>query len=1146
MKKRLHFLFCVLLWICFFNGSSAYSQEIVDSWRYTLSQPEEHWNQTDFKDTSWKHAKGGFGTHSTPNSRVGTVWNSNEIWLRKTFEIDKIPAKPALLVHHDEDASVFLNGELLTKLNGYSTKYQLVVIPKEKSSIIKAGTNLMAVQCRQTTGGQFIDVHLVDADNVPQLPVPRQETTPFQSKLITTWGQRVTPDNAWTEYPRPMMRRSRWTSLNGRWNYVVTTKQRTIMPENWGGEILVPFCLESKLGGVRRLLLPDEALWYQRVFEAKPVRGKRTMLNFEAVDYRCEVFVNRQSVGKHTGGNTPFSIDITHALATGPNELVVRVEDDTEAFQLRGKQSLNPRGIWYTQVSGIWQSVWLEEVSNDHFVDLKIQTSADDGSIRIRPIIEGHGEFKVTIKESGEIVAQASGADTISFQVPNAKLWSPVSPHLYQLDVELLDATGNTVDLVRSYAGIRSIGKARDADGHWRFTLNGKPIFHWGTLDQGWWPDGLLTPPSDEAMRFDIEWLKAAGFNMIRKHIKLEPRRYYYHCDRIGMLVWQDQVSGGQKNQGHWPNWTRLKPNPKDAVWPEDQREQFMYEFEEMVSTLENHPSIACWVPFNEAWGQHQTIQTGQWIAKRDPTRLVNIASGGNFWSTGDIVDAHKYPHPEFPFDQNESDRFDDYIKVMGEFGGHGFPATNHLWDSSRRNWGYGGLPKNASEYKKRYQTSIEMLNNLRLKGIAGGVYTQTTDVEGEINGLMSYDRKVIKIPANQLAEFHSILYQENDSKSPNQAPRTEANQLSLPTVDKRSIDRKPGPVMDAETIRAGLESHDRALYIKAGWIRDPYITLGPDGYYYLTGTQPNENDPREKEDPYNTGLGIESIVGTQVRVYRSKDLIQWESLGVPYSIEDSLFAQTKSKKPKRIWAPELHWLGDRWALVHCPKRVSSLALTKGEKLEGPWSHPMGTDLGQRHDPSLFTDMGTTFLLWQNTLIAPLSEDLTKYTSDPIRIDPSSTRPGPEGQPITRIGHEGATMMKVGDQYVHLGTAWSTDQGRKGSYNLYYCTADRITGPYGPRKFAGRFLGHGTPFQTRNGDWWCTAFFNANVPPLPRVGIQTRDIGNNAQTINEQGVTIVPLDVRILENGEVFIRAKDPDYANPGPDEAQKFTLHDK
>ncbi len=308
------------------------------------------------------------------------------------------------------------------------------------------------------------------------------------------------------------------------------------------------------------------------------------------------------------------------------------------------------------------------------------------------------------------------------------------------------------IDEVGSYAGIRSVGKTRDQDGNLRFTLNGEIVFHWGPLDQGWWPDGLLTPPSDEAMLSDIEFLKAAGFNMIRKHIKVEPRRYYYHCDRLGMLVWQDQVSGGSS-----PPWTRLAPNPVDAEWTHENHKQFMNEFEQMIDQLKNHPSIVIWTPFNEAWGQHMTVDVGKWTVQRDPSRLVNVASGGNFWPIGDVVDEHSYPHPAFPFDNA---RYAEYVKVVGEFGGHGLPVEGHLWDNQANNWGYGGLPKNADEYKERYVESIRRLVELKKQGIAAGVYTQTTDVEGEINGLITYDRKVIKIPAEELKRIHAPLFE--------------------------------------------------------------------------------------------------------------------------------------------------------------------------------------------------------------------------------------------------------------------------------------------------------------------------------------------------------------------------------------------------
>lgn len=358
-------------------------------------------------------------------------------------------------------------------------------------------------------------------------------------------------------------------------------------------------------------------------------------------------------------------------------------------------------------------------------------------------------------------------------------------------------------------------------------------------------------------------------------------------------------------------------------------------------------------------------------------------------------------------------------------------------------------------------------------------------------------------------------------------------------------------PAMPRQEIEAGLKAHDRALFIKEGWIRDPYIILGPDDRYYLTGTTPNPGDPREQSDPYNTGLGNESIVGWKVQIWSSENLIDWESLGTPFTLKDGIWF---NEQPDRfgevpedlwfLWAPEVHWLGDRWALTHTspsPVKGANLAFTRGASLQGPWDHPMGTDLGIKHDPSLFKDGDTWYLLWGNTKLAPLNDDFSAFTGSPVRIDPAGKRTTPDGRTLSVIGHEGATMQKIGGKYVHFGTAWSTDSGRRGSYNLYYCTADRITGPYGPRKFAGRFLGHGTPFQDRDGRWWCTAFYNANIPPVKRDGIAGRDLRATAQTINQRGTTIVPLEVKILQDGDIHIRAKDPDYANPGPDEVQTF-----
>ena len=559
------------------------------------------------------------------------------------------------------------------------------------------------------------------------------EWKPVEGRIMSSWAKNLSPDKVWSEYPRPMLERDEWTNLNGLWSYKVTKKDEG-QPSAWDGEILVPFAPEAALSGVGRLIEADEALWYQRPLP-KPAEGKRTLLHFEAADYDTTVWVNGKEVGTHRGGNTPFTFDITGALKPDGNQLTVRCYDATEEFQLNGKQRRKAEGIWYTRVTGIWQTVWLENVPQRAFEDLDFACNIDRGTVTVTPKLTGTampGE-KVRVTISGENLS-AEGMGPLTLAIPDAKLWSPQSPAIYDLKVELLDGEGTVVDSAKSYTALRKVGKAKDRNGHWRFTLNDKPIFHWGPLDQGWWPGGLLTPPSDEAMVSDIEFLREAGFNMIRKHIKIEPRRYYMHCDRLGMMMWQDQVSGGAS-----PRWTRFDENPKDAEWPAEHAEQWVVEYKRMVDHLRDHPCITTWTPFNEAWGQHDTLAMGRMAVDYDDTRLINIASGGNFWEIGDIADEHRYPHPGFPLDNK---RFDDYIKVVGEFGGHGFPVKGHLWDADARNWGYGGLPKDIDEWKSRYTESINILCDLRKHGVAAGVYTQTTDVEGEINGLLTYDRE--------------------------------------------------------------------------------------------------------------------------------------------------------------------------------------------------------------------------------------------------------------------------------------------------------------------------------------------------------------------------------------------------------------------
>ena len=734
-------------------SASLASAEFADPiWHYQLKKPVDGWQQIGFNDTSWRKGFGGFGERSTPGARISTDWTTKNIWLRRSVEIEKIPAKPALYIYHDEDAEIFLNGKKVAAFKGFKPDY--FVHPIDAADV-KEGKNLIAVHCRQTTGGQAIDVHLIDANNVPTLPAAKRPEHPFKSELITEWGAKVTAENAWREYPRPLLVRDNWTNLNGHWNYAITAKDAG-RPNYWDGQILVPFSVESKLSGVQRLLHDDQALWYNREIDSKPIAGKRTFLNFEACDYHTDIWINNTQVGSHTGGSTPFSIDITHALTNGENQLFVRVEDSTGGYQLRGKQIKNPHGIWYTQVSGIWGTVWTEEVPENHIDSLKLSTKID-GTVTVEisyvsNSVVGLPRTTATASlDDEEYSMEAKNSDgdklILTLNIPAPKLWSPDSPTLYDLSIQFGE------DTIKSYFGIREVGREKDDAGNWHFTLNGERIFHWGPLDQGWWPDGLLTPPSEDAMRWDVDYLKASGFNMIRKHIKVEPRLFYAHCDKVGMMVWQDQVSAGNN-----PKWTRLSPNPEDAQWPDDAHAQWILEYKRMISELESHSCITVWVPFNEAWGQHRTVEVGKWSEKRDPTRHINVASGGNFWPAGHIVDEHRYPHPGFPFKLNENGRFDDYIKVIGEFGGHGLPTPGHLWDNSTKNWGYGGLPKDAAEYKDRYKESIRLLTELKSKGIAGGVYTQTTDVEGEINGLITYDRKVIKIPASELKEIHAPL----------------------------------------------------------------------------------------------------------------------------------------------------------------------------------------------------------------------------------------------------------------------------------------------------------------------------------------------------------------------------------------------------
>ena len=592
------------------------------------------------------------------------------------------------------------------------------------------------------------------------------EWKPAGDKIKTEWAEKVDPANPLPEYPRPQMVRKDWKSLNGLWDYAISglgvAHDDVGGPASlkWEGQILVPFCVESSLSGVQKSVGPKQKLWCRRTFTVDEAwKGKTILLHFEAVDWHTVVRVNGELMGEHKGGYDPFSFDITDALkAEGENTLTVSVIDTTDADEKPlGKQVAKPHAIWYTAVTGIWQPVWLEPVEKVHIDHIDI--TPDLTGIRCSVFApQGDEAIKgktvhLTARIGDRVVVKGVGkaGKAVRLNVPEPRLWSPEDPFLYDLDVELLDGD-KVVDSITSYFGLRTTS-VRKADGMNRLFLNGKPIFQFGPLDQGWWPDGLHTAPTDEALKFDIEWTKASGFNMIRKHVKVEPRRWYYWCDKLGMLVWQDMPSG-RYGKVKWDRNVNRRGPGLDGTFPEHVKQQFRAELKAMVDNLYNAPSIVAWVPFNECWGQHDTVDTVKWIKQRDRTRPVNSASGGNFHNVGDILDVHSYPNPAFPR------RDARQAVVCGEFGGLGLPVKGHLW--WEKNWGYRTYKSNE-QLVENYTRLIDMLGPMIARGLAAAIYTQTTDVEGEVNGLLTYDRKVKKMTPEFLKKLHSKLYEKHE-----------------------------------------------------------------------------------------------------------------------------------------------------------------------------------------------------------------------------------------------------------------------------------------------------------------------------------------------------------------------------------------------
>ncbi len=575
---------------------------------------------------------------------------------------------------------------------------------------------------------------------------------PAGDKIKTRWASQIDVNNVLPEYPRPIMERAEWQNLNGLWDYAIQPVGSQ-KPAGFDGEILVPFAIESSLSGVQKRVGRDNELWYQRTFTV-PAKWKnnRILLHFGAVDWKADVWVNDVKVGQHTGGYTPFSFDITPALVNGKNKLEVKVWDPTDqGFQPRGKQVNKPEGIWYTPVTGIWQTVWLEPVPEKYIENIRITPDIDKKTLSVEALVNttsSADRIEVTVKEGGQVVATAQSINNLPVEIAmpeNMKLWSPDSPNLYDLEITLWDGA-KVLDKVNSYAAMRKYSIKRDDKGIVRLQLNNKDQFQFGPLDQGWWPDGLYTAPTDEALEYDIIKTKDFGFNMIRKHVKVEPARWYTHCDRHGIIVWQDMPSGDRG-----PGWnSRDYFKGPESMRSAESEANYRKEWKEIIDYLYSNPSVGVWVPFNEAWGQFKTREIVEWTKQYDPSRLVNPASGGNHYPVGDMLDLHNYPDPQlYLYDAQRA-------TVLGEYGGIGWANKDHLWEPNR-NWGYVQF-NSSKEVTDEYVKYAEQLKKLILQGFSAAVYTQTTDVEIEVNGLMTYDRELVKVDEERVKKVNQEI----------------------------------------------------------------------------------------------------------------------------------------------------------------------------------------------------------------------------------------------------------------------------------------------------------------------------------------------------------------------------------------------------
>lgn len=595
------------------------------------------------------------------------------------------------------------------------------------------------------------------------------------ASLKTIWTDFVLRNHEYPEYPRPQLRRDKWLSLDGLYEYCITGKDASEMGKPQG-LICVPFPIESKLSGVERPLMPDEKLWYRRNFEVpEEWASKRILLHFGAVDWKASVYINSQLVMEHTGGYYPFEMDITDYLKEGNNTLVVEVWDPTDTYdQERGKQVLNPGGMWYTPTSGIWQTVWLEPVPDKYVKSLRITPDIDKGlcalKINVKGIIKGI-MAKAYVLDGGQLIAfkAFSPEETCTLSIESPHLWSPDDPYLYNLRIELLEGS-SVIDRVESYFGMRKFSIGKDKAGLPRLMLNNKPIFMNGVLDQGFWPDGLYAAPCDEALVYDIGTVKKLGFNTIRKHIKVEPLRWYYHCDRIGIIVWQDMISGGSKLSNHTINKNAVKA-ALGVKWKDDNydsykvlgryykssRDNYMKELDELIDTLYNCVCIGLWTPFNESWGQFDAREIGEYVKSKDPTRIVDHASGWFDQGGPDLYSSHIY------FRKIKAPKLKQTKGrpwVVSEYGGYNLKIEGHVYNPEKQ-YGYKNH-KSVQELSAAYTSLMkDQIIPLIKKGLSGAIYTQLTDVEEETNGFLTYDRQVLKLDADMVNRLNKEIEKE-------------------------------------------------------------------------------------------------------------------------------------------------------------------------------------------------------------------------------------------------------------------------------------------------------------------------------------------------------------------------------------------------